>query len=57
MSGEGLMAYVENEQWSEAESEMVDASSAELYKLWQNAAYLKERARFLLKTKHGVILR
>lgn len=53
---EEIMMLTEAERWGDVETELTGASSAELYKLWQDAAYLKERARFLLSTRHGVTL-
>lgn len=56
MTGKGLMALVEAEQYATLERKLAEASLAELYKVWQDAAYLKERTRFLLKEQHGIIL-
>jgi hypothetical protein len=56
MANEGLMALLEMKSYGAIENELVNASSAELYQLWQDAAYLKERARFLLADRHSVIL-
>lgn len=51
MANEGLMALVEAEQYLDAEREMLNADTAELNRLWQDAAYLKERARWHMAQK------
>lgn len=51
-----VMELIAGEQWSDAEKLLLAADSAELMRAWQDAAYMKERARYLLQTRFEVFV-
>jgi hypothetical protein len=52
-----LLAKIADDQYREVDEALRGMDVGELEKVWKDAGYLKERARFMLSTRFGVRVR